>query len=828
MRRVSLNGIVLIALVAGIIGPIAPVANAAPIVAVDTGGRDDQPGQKDLNALSVDYGLPGATTINVKWNWDDTATSGNNTRDGGALFDTDGDGFANYSLYVTVATDGTWVTRLFSCAADNRSDRCSGPALVGTFSSTASVSTVPNSDPFGVPSSPFFNALHVTGNTCDAKPACYTADTIADTNIVLADFGSTSAKLINVCSYPSGEPNSDPSDCVFAPNSGFLTIVKVAPQGSTQAFSFTASSGSATSPPVSTWTINGGGTVALQVPFAATTTLDLNEAVPAGWQLDSASCVIQSSPTAATGTPDAPPAQLGGANVSKGVQNFEIKSGLETICTFTDSLTQGTLKLVKVVDNLGESGPGYKGVSDFPLTIDGTSTTSGTPVTVTAGNHTIAETSQTGYSVGTWTCDDGTSGTAGSTSATVNVSGGENVTCTMTNTLIAAPSLNIVKSAQESSVNAAGDVIHYTITVTNNGNQTLTGVSVSDSRITNLDCDDQTAGNQTTGFTLAPGGILTCTGTYTVTQADIDNNGGGDGDIDNTATADSDQTGPDTDDETVPLTQTPSLTLTKSASPTTYSAAGQVITYTYGLTNSGNVTLTGPFVITDDKIGTVTCGTASSTLAPGASFAGTCTGTYTIQAADVLPTNNGSVTNHATATAKDPAGNTVTSNQAQATVNQIATTGKIAPTATTCQDFKNGTAGDLTEILYTVKGQKINSVAPGVLFYYSLVTLNASGSISVTQTANPSFTLFGIQQNQAVLYNSNCVKIANNATGTFLGLSAGTYIVGIKYDPGTVVGQTKPGGNGEVVYTFTTNINGIPVASSPDSVTLKPKPNGKP
>ena len=85
LRRVSLHGFVLIAMVAGIIGPIAPVANAAPIVVVDTGGPDDISGQRDLNALSVDYGLPGATTINVKWNWDDTATSGNNTRDGGAL-----------------------------------------------------------------------------------------------------------------------------------------------------------------------------------------------------------------------------------------------------------------------------------------------------------------------------------------------------------------------------------------------------------------------------------------------------------------------------------------------------------------------------------------------------------------------------------------------------------------------------------------------------------------------------------------------------------------------------------------------------------------------
>ena len=352
-------------------------------------------------------------------------------------------------------------------------------------------------------------------------------------------------------------------------------------------------------------------------------------------------------------------------------------------------------------------------------------------------------------------------------------------------------------------------------------------MEVSDPRIANLDCDDQTPGNQTTGFTLAPGGTLTCTGTYTVTQGDIDDNGGGDGDIDNTATADSNQTGPDTDSAVVPITQAPALTLTKSASPTTYSAAGQVITYTYGLTNSGNVTLTGPFVITDDKIGTVTCGTAANTLAPGASFAGTCTGTYTIQAGDVKVTNDGSVTNHATATAKDPQGGTVTSNQAQATVNQIAGTGRIAPTATTCQDFVNGTAGDLNEILYNLKGQTINSVAPGVLFYYSLVTLSGTAphTISVTQTTNPAFTLFGIQQNQAVLYSyPGCVKLTNNASGSFSGLSNGTYVVGIKYDPSTVVGKTKPGGNGQVVYTFTTFVDGSPVLSSPDSLTLKQKP----
>ena len=70
-----------------------------------------------------------------------------------------------------------------------------------------------------------------------------------------------------------------------------------------------------------------------------------------------------------------------------------------------------------------------------------------------------------------------------------------------------------------------------------------------------------------------------------MTQADIDNNGGGDGDIDNTATADSDQTGPETDSAAVPLAQTPALTIAKTVTgvdgdttaPFLVDAAGDVI-----------------------------------------------------------------------------------------------------------------------------------------------------------------------------------------------------------------------------------------------------------
>ena len=67
-----------------------------------------------------------------------------------------------------------------------------------------------------------------------------------------------------------------------------------------------------------------------------------------------------------------------------------------------------------------------------------------------------------------------------------------------------------------------------------------------------------------------------------------------------------------------------------------------MISYSYEVTNTGNVTLAGPVTVTDDKA-TVTC--PSGDLAPGASV--TCTASYTITQADL---DTGSVTNTATAT----------------------------------------------------------------------------------------------------------------------------------------------------------------------------------
>ncbi len=81
-----------------------------------------------------------------------------------------------------------------------------------------------------------------------------------------------------------------------------------------------------------------------------------------------------------------------------------------------------------------------------------------------------------------------------------------------------------------------------------------------------------------------------------------------------------------------PPGNTPGLSLSKTANPATYTAVGQVIVYTYVVKNTGNVTLTGPFTVNDDKLGLLGCG-GPGDLAPGATV--TCTATYAIQASDL-------------------------------------------------------------------------------------------------------------------------------------------------------------------------------------------------
>src|SRR5204863_10050223 len=90
---------------------------------------------------------------------------------------------------------------------------------------------------------------------------------------------------------------------------------------------------------------------------------------------------------------------------------------------------------------------------------------------------------------------------------------GDNVSYTYENTPTPAPSLTITKVATESGFSAVNDVIHYTITATNNGNVTLHNVVVTDSEVTDLVCSPATPVTD-----LAPGDSIDCTASHTIVQ----------------------------------------------------------------------------------------------------------------------------------------------------------------------------------------------------------------------------------------------------------------------------------------------------------------------
>jgi hypothetical protein len=304
------------------------------IKATDDGGADDYPGQKDLNYLSLNY----ATTndaVRARWGFDDTSWSGNNTGDGCVLFDQNSNGKADVAFCVTVEKAGAFKAfRAYTCS-DARSDRCTNPVLKTPLTSSGSAA-VKTTDPFaGI-------ASHTTGNTCGAKQGCYTQDTEAEAIVRFADFGSIATTFVNVCTYPSQEPNSDPSDCVFTPNNGFLTIIKDAGGNTTTGFVFNLGTGQTFQDGTSSKTVHEGddnlfsirpNTDDFNQPISGTPSYDVLEAVPTGWNLTGAGCVIEGN--GAVGTPDSLPV-TGSATASAGVQNIVIKSGLSTTCTFTN------------------------------------------------------------------------------------------------------------------------------------------------------------------------------------------------------------------------------------------------------------------------------------------------------------------------------------------------------------------------------------------------------------------------------------------------------------------------------------------------------------
>ncbi|MFD2203156.1 DUF7507 domain-containing protein [Shivajiella indica] len=206
-------------------------------------------------------------------------------------------------------------------------------------------------------------------------------------------------------------------------------------------------------------------------------------------------------------------------------------------------------------------------------------------------------------------------------------------------TAIQNPSIEFEKTADKTIVTEAGEVIVYTLTVTNTGNVTLFDLRKLDQMV-NYDVNIGS---------LSPGESRSVDISYVVTQADMDR-----GTIENLATVSGKgRSGEDTSGEdivVVGVDQIAQLEIVKSSSSPDFTEIGQEIVYTITVSNNGNVTLTN-ILVSDPLTGFETL---IDTLAPGVSVS-----YETIYIVVLEDIERGSIVNIVTVTSTDPNGEEV-------------------------------------------------------------------------------------------------------------------------------------------------------------------------
>ena len=325
-----------------------------------------------------------------------------------------------------------------------------------------------------------------------------------------------------------------------------------------------------------------------------------------------------------------------------------------------------------------------------------------------------------------------------------------------------APGIGIVKTADVTEYTAPGDVINYSFEVTNIGSVFLSDVVVTDSFITGAVSCPKTE--------LVTGEVMVCTGTHTVSQDNIDNDvvfvntaevtatpsEGTIGSVSGTLSI----PGPDADN---------SMTLTKVASKDTDVAVGDIITYTYTVQNTGNITLDA-VTVTDSHDGTGTLSAISPASFDGLAPNETTTfmSTYTVTQGDIDA--GGTIDNTATVNATPKRGTVAaatadesispTAPQPEAVFSKIASpdadlnegdtvtytytvenTGNVTLNDVTVTDVHGG-SGALSAITPATA-----SIAPGTLqdftATYVITQADFDANTDIANTATASFTPAG-------------------------------------------------------------------------------------
>src|SRR6185503_7072630 len=301
---------------------------------------------------------------------------------------------------------------------------------------------------------------------------------------------------------------------------------------------------------------------------------------------------------------------------------FPTSPGAMTVATplTTSNTCGGTLQ---------DNGGGVLAIGDSGILLTGGLLAGGSTCTVTVN--------VTGVTVGSY------ANTSGAVSST---NGGTGNTASNTLTVNAAsPAIALLKQVSTSATGpwtsfvavASGSNVYYRFTIENTGDVPLNPVSVNDALAAGCTWTAPlpvaVSGNDNHITTCVVGPVSAASGLHTNTAMAFGTYSG--------------TTYPSTSSSATYATT--GLTLAKSATETSFTNAGDLLHYSYLVTNSGSAPLPGPVTVTDDKA-TVTCPAVSTVrdldlyLDPGESL--TCTATYTVIAP--LPV---SVTNTASASA---------------------------------------------------------------------------------------------------------------------------------------------------------------------------------
>jgi hypothetical protein len=172
------------------------------------------------------------------------------------------------------------------------------------------------------------------------------------------------------------------------------------------------------------------------------------------------------------------------------------------------------------------------------------------------------------------------------------------------------PSVTLAKDATVpgGTADTAGEVISYTIDVANDGKVSLTTAVVSDPSVSDLTRGVDIVGNNDN--ILDVGETWHYTASHTVTQAELDSNGGGDGTIDNTASVTTDQGASASDTASVMVVPPPTVGISIDDNANLSQLVSgppahvdDLIQFFFQITNLGNTMLTS--VAVSDTLGDI-------------------------------------------------------------------------------------------------------------------------------------------------------------------------------------------------------------------------------